>query len=115
MSIFKSWSTCTIVTLNFENENFAMPPRRAQPKPDSMAAHPAACRLLANLISSGVVKTGDKAKKWRLHPNYKTIFQGIDQEKFRKKFVQLLKERDEPTKGNIVASGMLFFRFLFQY
>ena len=92
-----------------------MPRRQAGPLPDSVAAHPEASRLLSNLVSSGVVQSGDTAKKWRLHPNYKKIFQHIDAEKFRKRFVKLLKERDEPVEPVTNENGMFLFFFFISH
>ena len=63
------------------------------PKPDSVAANPEAARLLASLFTKGIVKKGDKARKWHQHPTYCTKFSQIALEKFRKRYTQLYTEK----------------------
>ena len=72
-----------------------MPPRgqARNPKPDSIAANPGAVRLLTSIFKKGIVKKGDKARKWHQHPTYKTEFAQIALEKFRKRYVQLYNEK----------------------
>ncbi len=63
------------------------------PKPDNIAANPAAARLLTSTITSGVVKQGDKARKWYPHPSYSSVFASVSPEKFRKRFMQVMREK----------------------
>ena len=53
-----------------------MPPRSAAcfPKPDSIATNPDASRFLTLIVSSVIVQTGDKARKWYEHESYTSIF-----------------------------------------
>lgn len=60
-----------------------------------------------------MVNPGESAKKRRLHRNYKNIFANIDPEKLRKRFVKLLKERDEASAALVPNIGMLIFYFIF--
>ena len=63
------------------------------PLPDSIAANPEAARLLTSLFSRGIIKKGDKARKWHKHPTYSARFSSVALEKFRKRFVQLYNEK----------------------
>ena len=83
-----------------------MPRNRGGRLPDSVAAHPEAARLLVNLISNSAVKNGDSAAKWREHPKYWNIFKGICPEKFRKRFIKLLKECDYQLVTENAKNGM---------
>ena len=51
-----------------QSATFIMRRARKNSMPDSVVAYPEASRLLPNLISSGVVKAGDSAKKVMLTP-----------------------------------------------
>ena len=62
------------------------------PQPDAVAAHPDAARALNNLFAAGLVSPGDKATKWRTHPQYYQLFSGIKPEKFRKRFCKLMED-----------------------
>ena len=69
-----------------------MPPRRA-PIPESFQANLEAGRLLANSISSGMIKKDDRAAAWKSHPTYCKVFSPLDPEIFRKRFKKLITEK----------------------
>ena len=75
-----------------------MAPRAANrnPRPDSIAANPDGARLLTSLFTRGIIKKGNKGRKWHQHPTYSTRFSSIALEKFRKRFVQLYEEKFGP-------------------
>ena len=72
-----------------------MPPRNTarNPRPDSIAANPEVERLLTSLFTKGILKKGDKARKWDQNPTYSAIFTKIAAEKFGKRFIQLHTEK----------------------
>ena len=84
------------------------PPKRKNPHPDSMAANPAASRLLTRLVATGVIKSGDKAISKYRHPNYCRSFAPADPEKFRRRLRKLLAEK----YGKVVKEGLFTYFFL---
>lgn len=80
-----------------------MAPKRNQPQPDSLAAHPAASRTLTRLVATGAIQAGDKPQTWYKHPQHARAFAPVHPEKFRKRFRKLITEKygTSSKKGNL--------------
>ena len=99
--------------LHFQNLLYTIVPPKNQaryPKADSIAANPDASRLLTSLVSSAIVKPGDKARKWHKNPAYSTVFAPVLAEKFSKRLVQLVNEKyGDQTKSKLLLIVSLYF------
>lgn len=89
-----------------------MPPKKG-PLPDSIRANPEGARLIHRIISTGIAKPGDKAKKWYHHPSYCATFSSIDPEKFRKRFMAVMKEHIQGSPSGEYHTYIFFNGYLF--
>ena len=69
---------------SFMGQEAEMTPRGPERnlKPDSVIANPEAARSLTSLFTKGIIKKGDKARKWHKHSTYSSQFSSIAMENF---------------------------------